>query len=190
MSSQDATYLDGQLLVSMPGMSDTRFAETVILLCAHSDDGAMGLILNKVAADISFQSILSELAIQPPPDSPLAQPVHIGGPVEKGRGFVLHSADYSAGDAIEVPGDYRVTTSLSVLRDMAFGTGPTKARLALGYSGWGPGQLEREIRENGWLITDSDSNIVFDTPVDQVWQAAVAKIGIDPRLLATEGGNA
>jgi len=188
--SDAPAYLSGQLLVAMPGMPDPRFAETVILICAHNEEGAMGLVLNKASKDIDFQRILSELSITTP-SGPLAdRPVLIGGPVETGRGFVLHTADYSAGLAMEVPGGFAITTALSVLRDMAYGTGPSKALLMLGYSGWGPGQLEREIRENGWLIADCDAELVFETPLYDKWRAALGRIGIDPRLLSSEGGSA
>jgi putative transcriptional regulator len=156
-------YLDGQLLVAMPAMGDPRFARSVIYLCAHSADGAMGIIINQRAPNISFTELLEQLNIVPPqdrirlPSGLTAMAVHLGGPVETGRGFVLHSADYfKAESTLPIDESVCLTATIDILRDIAKGTGPDKALLALGYAGWAPGQLENEIQNNGWLNCPAD----------------------------------
>lgn len=183
------TYLTGQLLIAMPGMGDPRFAGAVILLCDHSDDGAMGLIVNKPVTEVSFAEMISQLgieAMQPP-----KIPILYGGPVETGRGFVLHSAEYGdEGGTMRVPGGFGMTATLDVLEDLANGEGPDRAVMALGYSGWAPGQLEAEIGQNGWLTCDADARIVFGTDMDGKWEAALAKLGVSPLMLSAEAGRA
>ncbi|MEY4698254.1 MAG: hypothetical protein RIT14_2682, partial [Pseudomonadota bacterium] len=150
-----ATDLDGKLLVAMPGMGDPRFEKAVILICAHSPEGAMGLIINKPALDLSFAGLLEQLGI---PRAAAGRDIRVmfGGPVERGRGFVLHSVDYPGGPAtMRIGADYGMTATLDILEALAQGEGPAQAVLALGYAGWGPGQLEAEIRQNGWLITEA-----------------------------------
>ena len=190
-SPQDApAFLDGQLLIAMPGMADMRFSRAVIFLCVHSPEGAMGLIVNKPAPDLRFADLLKQLEI---PMGPAAEqaPVHFGGPVQHGRGFVLHSRDYSVpGASLAVNDAFAMTATLDVLQDMARGAGPERAILALGYSGWGPGQLEGEIQANGWLVAPADAEVVFDVPNAEKWEAALRRISIDPRLLSAEGGRA
>jgi putative transcriptional regulator len=181
--------LTGQLLIAMPGMGDPRFAGAVILLCDHSDDGAMGLIVNKPVTELSFAELISQLGIEAmmPPKIPILY----GGPVETGRGFVLHSAEYGdAGDTLRVVGGFGMTATLDVLEDLANGDGPAQAVMALGYSGWAPGQLEAELGQNGWLTCDADAGIVFGTDMDGKWEAALAKLGVSPLMLSAESGRA
>lgn len=186
----DAKFLDGQLLIAMPGMGDTRFERSVIFLCAHSPEGAMGLIVNKPASDITFTDLLAQLKIEARRDLKGIR-VHIGGPVEHGRGFVLHSADYRVEDSsLEVSDEFAMTATVDILQDIARGAGPVRALLALGYAGWGPGQLESEIQANGWLTAPANAELVFGRADTEKWGAALRSISIDPRLLSIEGGRA
>ncbi len=183
-------FLDGQLLIAMPGMGDPRFERSVIFVCAHSADGAMGLIINKPASDLSFADLLAQLKIEPTVDLKGTR-VHLGGPVEHGRGFVLHSADYGVADtSLSVGGDFAMTATVDILQDIAHGAGPARSLLALGYSGWGPGQLEAEIQANGWLTAPADAGLVFGARDADKWGDALRSIAIDPRLLSAEGGRA
>jgi putative transcriptional regulator len=186
----DADFLEGRLLVAMPGMGDPRFAQSLIYLCAHSDEGAMGLIINKKADDLSFPELLKQLNIEPG-DSANAISVHVGGPVEMGRGFVLHSKDFRVEDATtEVEGGICLTATIDILRAMATGTGPRRSLIALGYAGWAPGQLEGEIQQNGWLFCPADEDLVFGEDDDEKWVRAMKKIGVDPAKLSGAGGHA
>lgn len=185
-----STFLQGQLLIAMPGMGDLRFERAVIFLCSHSRDGAMGLIINKPAPELSFSDLLAQLKISAQTDL-RGNRVHLGGPVEHGRGFVLHSADYSAADSsLHVSPDFSMTATVDILQDIARGEGPQRALLALGYSGWGPGQLESEIQANGWLTAPADLELVFGVSDAVKWADALRSISIDPRLLSAEGGRA
>jgi putative transcriptional regulator len=187
---QTPAFLDGKLLVAMPGMGDIRFERAVIFICAHSSDGAMGLIINKPAPDLRFADLLEQLDIDADAGQSAIR-VHFGGPVEHGRGFVLHSADYRAGDAtMEVTGEFGMTATIDILRDIAVGRGPERSLLALGYAGWGPGQLEFEIQANGWLTCEASADLVFGNRDGGKWEAALASLGIDPRMLSAEGGRA
>jgi putative transcriptional regulator len=189
-------YLDGQLLVAMPVMSDQRFARSVIYLCAHSEDGAMGLIINQRASHISFPDLLERLGIVSPDDetgilggSNLS--IHVGGPVETGRGFVLHSSDYFADDStLPIEDGVCLTATIDILKAIAEGHGPNRALLALGYAGWSPGQLESEIQANGWLNCPADPDIIFDPNLESKYARALAKIGIDPSHLVNASGHA
>jgi putative transcriptional regulator len=190
MTPGDAAFLDGKLLIAMPGMGDFRFERSVIFVCAHSAEGAMGLIINKPADELSFADLLKQLKIPATIDLRDTR-VHLGGPVEHGRGFVLHSGDYSVEDSsLKVSDDFSMTATVEILQAMAKGEGPERALLALGYSGWGPGQLEAEIKANGWLTAPAEAEIVFGTRDDGKWGAALHSISIDPRLLSAEGGRA
>lgn len=193
----DETYLDGQLLIAMPSMSDPRFSRSVIYLCAHSSDGAMGIIVNQHAPHINFSELLEQLNIIQDeeriivPDDLESMAVHVGGPVETGRGFVLHSADYYAEDStLPIEDGVCLTATIDILRAIARGNGPDQALLALGYAGWAPGQLESEIQSNGWLNCPSDAELIFDGDVDSKYQRALGKIGIDPAHLVSEAGRA
>ena len=188
--SVDDNTLTGKLLIAMPGMGDPRFERSVIFMCSHGDDGALGLIVNKPTPAISFPQLLDQLEIDAGPSSRQIN-VHFGGPVENGRGFVLHSNDYDANDStLEVGADFGMTATLDILEDIARGQGPGQAILALGYSGWGPGQLEDEIRDNGWLAVDSSPELVFASDDDGKWAAALSSIGVDPLTLSATAGRA
>lgn len=182
--------LTGKLLVSMPGMSDPRFARTVIYICSHAEEGAMGLIVNKPSADVSWVDVLDQIEDLPlkPADGPV---VHRGGPVETGRGFVLHSGEYrSALHTLNIADGIAMTATRDILEDIAAGNGPEKALLMLGYSGWGKGQLEREIGQNGWLTCDATVSLIFEMEDAQKWQAALESLGIDPLGLSATAGRA
>ena len=190
-------FLEGQLLVAMPLMSDKRFARSVIYMCAHSDEGAMGSIINQRAAHINFPELLDRLNIKVSnsdegiPNEILSRSVHTGGPVETGRGFVLHSPDYFATDStLTIDDGICLTATVDILKAIANGEGPLKSIFALGYSGWSPGQLESEIHANGWLHCPADVNLVFDPELESKYARAMAKIGIDPSHLVADAGHA
>ncbi|MEX0367134.1 MAG: YqgE/AlgH family protein [Ruegeria sp.] len=186
------TALDftGQLLVAMPGMSDMRFDRSVVFVCAHSDDGAMGLIVNKPAADMNLGELLEQLDI-PCSDPVRNRLVHFGGPVETARGFVLHSAEYrSRLHTLSVGDDFAMTATQDVLEDIAEGQGPSDALVMLGYAGWGPGQLEGEIARNGWLTVDATPALVFSRRNSAKWMEALQTLGIDPLGLSGVAGRA
>ncbi|MEM9434302.1 MAG: YqgE/AlgH family protein [Pseudomonadota bacterium] len=186
----DSTDLTGKLLLAMPGMGDPRFDQSVIFLCSYSENGAMGLIVNKPLPSISFSDILVQLEIETDGQQ-MSRQVHVGGPVERGRGFVLHTPDYMLEDVtLDVDGCYGMTATRDILEDMSRGDGPNKALMAMGYSGWGPGQLESEIQRNGWLICDAPLELVFETDATKKWLAALSLMGIDPLLLSSDGGHA
>jgi putative transcriptional regulator len=190
MDPDAKNHLDGKLLIAMPGIGDHRFDRSVVYLCAHSEDGAMGLIVNKPAGDLQFAELLKQLGITTTGQS-IQVPVHIGGPVENSRGFVLHSTDYGTSETtLEVNVDFGMTATRDILADISRGVGPDSCLLALGYSGWGPGQLEDEIRSNGWLVCDATAEIVFSHDHGQKWKMALDELGIDPRLLSSTGGSA
>lgn len=182
--------LCGKLLIAMPGMNDPRFEKSVVYMCAHSDDGAMGLIINKQAPDVTFANLLQQLAIAGADAAPETR-IYFGGPVEVGRGFVLHSGEYDLLDTtLKVDDQFGMTATKDVLTDIAGGAGPDKALLALGYSGWGAGQLESEIQQNGWLTCDATSEVVFDVPDDAKWAAALKLLGVDALMLSATAGRA
>ncbi len=182
-------YLTGQLLVAMPTMRDPRFTRSVIYLCAHNAEGAMGLVVNRLVGSITFPDLLEQLGIEPGGESGLIR-VHFGGPVEAERGFVLHSTDYVQSGTMMVDSDVALTGTIDILRDMAGGHGPRKSLLALGYAGWGPGQLDAEIQANGWLSVPADESLVFDDGLDDKWERAIGKIGIDFSKLSGDAGHA
>ncbi len=188
--TQDVTSLDGQLLIAMPGMGDPRFEKSVVFLCAHSEDGALGLIVNKPSREIRFQNLIEQLDLESAaPQRDIR--VHFGGPVENERGFVLHSNDYAAEAAtLRVSEQFGMTATLDVLEEIAKGAGPASALLALGYAGWGPGQLESEILKNGWLTCDANASLVFGSDDDGKWEAALATLGVDPLTLSSTAGHA
>ncbi|MEM1382049.1 MAG: YqgE/AlgH family protein [Pseudomonadota bacterium] len=180
-------FLGGQILIAMPTMRDKRFRRSLVFLCAHSAEGAMGLILNRQAEDICLGDLFSRLEI--PVGEPIAaNPVHYGGPVETGRGFVLHSGDFFSQDAtLKVDASVSMTATLDILHAMSAGEGPRDAMVALGYSGWAPGQLEHELQHNGWLACPPDHELVFGQEHERKWDRALSKIGVDPSLLMTGG---
>ena len=186
---QEQEFLTGQLLIAMPGMRDSRFARSVIYVCAHHPDGAMGLVINRLVGAITFPDLLSQLGIGPPSTDEEIR-VHFGGPVESGRGFVLHSGEYQQESTLKVYGTVALTATVDILRDIAGGTGPRRSLLALGYAGWGPGQLDSEIQANGWLHVAPDENLVFDDALDDKWERAIGKLGVDVSMLSGDAGHA
>ncbi len=188
---QKQDCLEGQFLIAMPGMADTRFERSVVYLCAHTaQGGAMGLVVNKTADNITFEELLEQLEIAPPRSG---QPidVHFGGPVDTGRGFVLHSTDYSKEDStIFVGNSVGLTATTDILKAIVGGDGPERSLVALGYAGWAPGQLESEIRANGWLHCPADDDLLFEAALENRWENAMAKLGIDLSLLSGVAGNA
>ena len=187
--AKNSGYFEGQLLAAMPQMTDRRFAQSVIYLCAHSADGAMGLVVNKLIDGITFPDLLQQLNIETTsPDEKIR--VHFGGPVESGRGFVLHSDDYVQESTLVIRDGVALTATVEVLRDIAEGNGPARSLLALGYAGWAPGQLDSEIRANGWLNVTADENLIFGGKLDNKWSKAIAKLGIDLLSLSSTAGHA
>ncbi|MGB8182839.1 MAG: YqgE/AlgH family protein [Stellaceae bacterium] len=183
------TSLTGHLLVAMPQMQDPRFARSVVFLCAHNEDGAMGLVVNRPLDDVTWPALMKQLGIEITlPGS--ERHIHFGGPVEASRGFVLHSADYVEDGTLVVGGNVALTATLEILRAIGRGGGPKRCLLALGYAGWGPGQLDSELQANGWLSVAADEEIVFDAQHGDKWQRALAKLGVDLLSLSGESGRA
>lgn len=186
---QAGGYLTGNLLIAMPGMQDPRFDHSVVCLCAHSADGAMGLVVNRPLDGMAFDDLLRQLAIEPiPPQRRLR--MLSGGPVESGRGFVLHSDDWATEGSLPVMPGLTLTASLEILKAVATGGGPRDGVLALGYAGWAPGQLEDEIQRNAWLNVTADATLVFREDTGRTWEAALAKLKVDPALLSGTAGRA
>ena len=182
--------LDGKLLIAMPGIGDQNFDKSVIYMCSHSEDGAMGIIVNKPSIDLKFSDLFKQLSIAPV-GLISSETVHIGGPVEHGRGFILHSSDYVAKDSsLNVTDRISMTASLEILEDISKGKGPSNYLLSLGYSGWGPGQLEAEIQANGWLICETPDEFLFTIHDEEKWDVALRAIGIESGMLSTMGGTA
>lgn len=188
----EAGYLSGQLLIAMPGIGDPRFERAVVLICAHDEEHAMGLAVNRPVDGLMLADLLDRLSIEPQPEAApaLAEPVMIGGPVERERGFVLHTDDYRSDNSLPVAPGMVLTATREVLERLACGEGPRRSLMALGYSGWGAGQLEREIRENVWLTCPADEALLFGDDHDHKWSQALAKIGVDPGLLSAASGRA
>ena len=195
-SDPSSGYLDGQFLLAMPGMSDQRFARSVVYMCAHSAEGAMGLIINQPARKITFPDLLEQLELFKPdelirlPDPAEKLQVLKGGPVETGRGFVLHSSDFFIDNStLTIDDAVSLTATVDILRAIARGDGPQQAVLALGYAGWSAGQLENEIQQNGWLNVPADPSLLFDRDVESKWGRAVRLLGIDPAMLSGQAGH-
>ena len=187
--SAESGYLTGRLIVAMPSMLDPRFARTVIYLCAHSEEAAMGLVVNRLVGSITFPDLLQQLEI----DNAKADDsirVHFGGPVESGRGFVLHSTEYQQEGTLRVNETVSLTATVDVLRDMAAGSGPRKSLLALGYAGWGRGQLDAEMQSNSWLHVEADEDLVFGDDLEGKWEHAINKLGFDISMLSGDAGHA
>lgn len=196
-SDPSSGYLDGQFLLAMPGMTDQRFARSVVYICAHSSEGAMGLIINQPARKITFPDLLEQLELFKPDELiRLADPaekmqVLKGGPVETGRGFVLHSSDFFIDNStLTIDDAVSLTATVDILRAIARGHGPQQAVLALGYAGWSAGQLENEIQQNGWLHVPADPALLFDRDVESKWGRAIRLLGIDPAMLSGQAGHA
>lgn len=182
-------FLTGQLLVAMPGMPDHRFARAVIYICAHTADGAMGLVVNQRFDGADSAELLTQLGITGL-ERPVDLPLHRGGPVEQGRGFVLHTRDYDRDGTLGIDDDVALTATVEVLRAIAQGEGPRRSLLALGYAGWGPGQLDNEMLENGWLHVPADLGLLFDPHLDDKWERAIAKMGVSLPMLSADVGHA
>ena len=182
-------WLTGQLLIAMPGMSDPRFARAVVYICSHSPSGAMGLIVNRLFGEADFRMLLEQLNLEISLGTPEV-PVQFGGPVEMGRGFVLHSGDYLSEGTTKIDEQIAVTATVEIVQDIANGKGPERAMMALGYAGWGEGQLEDEVKSNGWLTVAADEEILFGSDLETKWDRAMAKIGISPAMLSDTAGHA
>ncbi|WP_026595701.1 YqgE/AlgH family protein [Methyloferula stellata] len=190
-------FLDGQLLVAMPGMPDSRFARSVIYLCAHSEEGAMGIVVNQAARKVNFSELLVQLDVIAPDEAirlpSQAESVQVlkGGPVETGRGFVLHSNDFFIDNStLPIDEGVSLTATIDILRAIANGKGPDRALLALGYAGWSAGQLETEMQHNGWLTCPADPALIFDTALGSKYERALQKLGIDLGRLSSDSGHA
>ena len=195
--SSEENFLEGKMLIAMPSMDDERFERTLIYLCVHNGDGAMGIVVNKPAPNITMPELLDQLSIHLPSEEPtyspqaMACPILVGGPVESARGFVLHSQDYySEESTLPVDSDIGLTANVEILRAIANGRGPDRALLALGYAGWAPGQLEAEIQANGWLHCDPDPELLFGPNLDAKYHTALAKLGVRISELSMEAGHA
>ncbi len=182
-------YLTGQILVAMPQMQDPRFKEAVIFMCGHDEQGAMGIVLNKLIDAVTLSDLLEQLNVS---QEILTEDlrVHYGGPVEIGRGFVLHSSDYLGENSVEITNDIALSASTAVLNDVIQGRGPDHLLLALGYAGWSSGQLEEEILQNGWLTLPADASIIFDESPETLWRRTLEKFGVDPEHLFAHTGHA
>ena len=182
-------YLTGQLLVAMPTMQDRRFEKSAIYICIHNADGAMGLIVNRALESLTFRDLLLQLELDV--DEPAVDiPVQYGGPVETSRGFVLHTLEYEQDGTIIIDQKVGLTATVEVLRDIAIGRGPSQVILALGYAGWGAGQLDSEIHQNAWLNVPADDGLMFDADIESRWERAIGKIGVNVSLLSGDHGHA
>lgn len=191
LDKMSSDYLVGQFLVAMPSMADPRFERSVIYMCAHSPEEAMGLIINKPVDDLCFADILKQLDIKPRSPTSSDIYVHRGGPVGVQRGFVLHSTDYHQDDGtMKVSGNVALSATTEILRAIAEGSGPDQYFMALGYAGWGPGQLDEEIKNNAWLNVPADAGILFSLDCEKKWDSALAKLGISAHMLSGQAGHA
>jgi putative transcriptional regulator len=186
---ESVPWLTGKLLVAMPSMPDPRFARTVVFICSHGPEGAMGLIVNRLFGEINFRGLLAQLHIAPNVDT-RDMPVHFGGPVDTVRGFVLHSASYRRQGTMPINEAVSLTATVEILEALARGDGPSHALLALGYAGWSPGQLEGELQANGWLVAPATDELLFMPNIDAKWDHALASIGVSPVMLSGDIGHA
>ena len=189
MSIWDIQSLTGKLLIAMPMMSDPRFHRSVIYICTHSEEGAMGIVINRLFESLRFKDLLEQLKIPIQSNTENIR-IHYGGPIESSRGFVLHSSDFCRNGTLEMENNISLTLTSDVLEAIASGNGPKESLLALGYAGWGPGQLDEEIQINGWLYTSPDPSLLFDQDLNSKWERSLTKIGIDARYLSLEQGRA
>jgi putative transcriptional regulator len=187
--SPEETSLTGQVLIAMPAMADPRFAQSVIYMCAHTEDGAMGIVVNRPLSAPTFTDLLTQLGVDPVPP---ARTIRLcqGGPVDNARGFVLHTTDWTGDGSLRVDERMALTASLDILKAIAAGGGPAQGVLALGYAGWGPGQLDQEIQQNAWLSAPADPALLFDDDHETKWRRALASLKIDPLLLSPAAGRA
>lgn len=184
----EASFLTGQLLLALPGIGDPRFERAVIAMCAHDEQGALGVGIGQELDGLRLHDLLDQFGIEcgAAPDAP----VHFGGPVEPRRGFVLHSTDWGGQDTIDVAGRWSLSGTVDVLRAIADGTGPSRWVVALGYAGWSEGQLDAEMTRHGWFNVPGDDELLFGTSAAKRWAQSFARAGINPRLLANDGGTA
>jgi len=185
----ETSWLTGQFLIAMPSMPDPRFARSVIYMCSHGPNGAMGLMVNRLYGEVNFRALLQQLNLKAAGDTPDLT-VHYGGPVESGRGFVLHSTDYLRDGAMRIDDTIALSATVEILQALADGTGPERALMALGYTGWGAGQLDAEMTANGWLTAPASDDILFDSDIETKWERALGKIGISAPMLSAEAGHA
>ena len=184
-------FLAGKLIIAMPTMSDPRFKRSVVCICAHNEDGAIGIIINKIIESLSFSKIIKQLRLKKNKvKRDYSEPIYFGGPVETERGFILHTADYFSENSTPINTQISMTASTEILQALIDGNGPNKSIVALGYAGWGPGQLDTEIQSNAWLSVESDLELVFSAKTAEKWDMALEKIGVNPALLSTEAGRA
>ena len=183
-----AGIFENKLLLAMPLMTDPRFERSVIYMCSHDESGAMGLVVNRAFSQLTFEDLLDQLSISTDADVPNLS-IHAGGPVEPGRGFVLHSADFVQESTLIVSQTLALTATVDILKALAEGEGPMHHLLALGYAGWGPGQLEEEVQNNAWMIAEPDDEILFNTELDLKWPRAMAMLGIDVAMLSSDAGH-
>jgi len=188
-SADEGTILAGQLLIAMPGTPGPDFEQSVILVCAHTAEGAMGLVLNRPLVEPDFGALLRQLNVEPQPPMRVLRLV-AGGPVDHERGFVLHSKDWFSEGSVHVDHTLALTASLDILHEVAKGNGPSEAVLALGYAGWGPGQLDQELQDNCWLVAPASADILFDGASDTKWRRALAALHVDPAWLSAQAGHA
>lgn len=189
VGTADDGYMTGHLLVASPAMPDPRFEKTVIYMCTHSADGAMGLVINRPFGGVSFAELMQQLEVTGPL-MPIDQPVLCGGPVESERGFVLHSSDYESEATLGIEPGVSLTASFEILKAISVGEGPKDQLMVLGYAGWGAGQLDAELQDNGWLMVPGSTELIFHTPLDDKWERALASLGIDPRMMTSDIGHA
>lgn len=182
-------YLTGQLLVAMPAMRDPRFAQAVVFMCAHTSESAMGIVINRPLEGLSFDDLLGQLKVEPVPPARRIR-MHAGGPVETGKGFVLHTTDWVQETSLQVDAQFALTSSIEVLKAIARGDGPRRGILALGYAGWGPGQLDEEILQNAWLSVPAAEEFVFGGDLGAMWRGALSALKVDPLLLSGSAGRA
>ncbi|NKB44038.1 MAG: YqgE/AlgH family protein [Alphaproteobacteria bacterium] len=188
-NSSEPGYLSGQFLAAMPAMGDPRFEKSVIYVCAHSEDGAMGLVINQPLEELKFPDILDQMGIEPTPACDQIT-VHCGGPVESARGFVLHSSDYQMDGTLVVDESIALSATTEILKAIAYGTGPKQSLMALGYAGWGAGQLDEEILNNAWLNVPGDGALLWATQDETKWDTALSTLGISPAMLVADAGHA
>ena len=190
-SKMENLFLAGKLIIAMPTMSDPRFKRSVVCICAHNEDGAIGIIINKIIESLSFSKIINQLKLKKNmTKNDYKDHIYFGGPVETERGFILHSSDYSSENSTSINSEISMTASTEILQALIDGNGPNKSIVALGYAGWGPGQLDTEIQSNAWLSVESDLELVFSAKTAEKWDMALEKIGVNPALLSTESGRA
>jgi len=187
---EEQKYLTGQLLIASPQITDSRFFHSVILVCGHDLNGAMGIILNRLIDDLTLKDLIEQIGLQSSKTMNVPISVHFGGPIEMGRGFVIHSTDYLQDGSVKISDEMALSSTVEILSLLMEGEGPKQKILALGYVAWSAGQLEAEIQKSSWLQTDADLDLVFSSDLSNMWKKALKKIGVDPALLSSQTGHA